>query len=504
MPKTAPSQAFKIPTDADFEAAWELGKPAVFALFSLMRDQISLLLTRVDALTARIESLEASAAKNSGNSSKPPSSDGLGKKPASLRELSGNPSGGQPGHSGSTLAQVSRPDAVETYRPERCRNCGGSLGGVAPSSAERRQVFELPPVSLLVTEHRKESVPCPACGTVSEGEFPEGVTAATQYGPRFLATGVYLQDHQLLPLERAGELMGDLFGHRPSDATLVAAAETARLRLEPVEAAVAAAILREPVAGSDETGVRVAGKLAWLHAAVTPALTWYGVHAKRGKEAMDSFGILPRFLGTLVHDCFAPYFSYACRHALCGAHLLRELVFLRDVRRCAWAEGMRRLLLRMKGAVAEAREAGLEAVPEEALEVFYAEYCAVLEEGYGTDPGPPRRPGRPRAKGRRGRTAQSLEKNLLDRLSGRAEAVLAFLHDFSVPFDNNQSERDVRMTKVKQKISGGFRTEEGAKRFCRVRGYVSTMRKQGVCPLEALESVFAGRTMYPAGLGKGC
>jgi transposase len=447
---------------------------------------------RLEAHEARLRELEHRLAKDSHNSHKPPSSDGLsrGKKPKSLRGKSGKRSGGQPGHPGQTLRPVEKPDERQAYAPSTCTHCGGSLEAVEPSSRETRQVFDLPPLSLFVTEHEAQTKRCPACQHCTAGRFPAEVTQPVQYGPGVRGLSVYLQTYQLLPFARTQELLRDLFGTSPGQGTLARALDEAAERLEPVEEVIRQAIHQAPVVHFDETGIRSQAKLCWLHVAGTETCTFYAVHPKRGRQAHESIGILPGFGGTAVHDAYASFLTYPGRHALCNAHLLRELIAQEEETRQPWATAMILLLQEMKQAVETARSGGATPLRPDVLQALEGRYRCILEHGHAAHPPPP--PTR-----RKGRRKQSPARNLLDRLQRHQGAVLAFLYDFEVPFDNNLAERDLRMAKVQQKISGGFRSAEGAEHFCRIRGYISTLRKQGLHVLSALQSVFAGTPLMP-------
>ncbi len=446
-------------------------------------------------LRERVQVLEGRLAKDSHNSSKPPSSDGLARKTRSLRRRSGKQPGGQLGHRGETLRLVATPDAVVEHRPPVCRVCQKPLPEAAPVVVrERRQVQDLPPPGRLhVTEHQALRVRCPACQTVSVGAFPADTTSRAQYGPRLRALVVYLVEQQLVPYGRVREVLADVFGAHLALGTLVAWVQQAAATLEPVEAQLKAALRRAPVLHSDETGVRQAGQLAWAHVTSTARLTHYAVHAKRGAEATGAIGILPTYRGVNVHDGWAAYrANTACRHALCNIHHLRELTFLEEQCEQAWAKELKHLLLDMKVATEQAHYQGAVHLPAAAHEAFVARYDALLAAGLAANPPPDRGPRR------RGRIKQSPARNLLERLWLGREQVLAFLDDLTIPFDNNQAERDLRMLKVQQKVSGSFRAPSGAAAFARIRGYLSTLHKQGIALLAALEAVFARRLVYPA------
>jgi transposase len=344
---------------------------------------------------------------------------------------------------------------------------------------------DLPPLHLLVTEHVQQSRRC-ACGITTAGAFPEEAAEALQYGPRLKALGVYLRDYQLLPLARCTQLLADLFGAGFCKRTLERAVEQAAARLQPVTETIRQALIAAGVLQVDETGMRVAGKLHWVHSAGTPNLTLYTCHANRGKKGSDAAGVLPGFSGIAVHDAWCSYGQYACGHALCNAHHLRELTLFAEAGQ-GWAKDMIALLVEIKAAVERAKSQERSRLSPLVEARFERRYQKLLQQGYKANP-PPSDP--PRDK--RGRPKQTPARNLLSRLDGNRRQVLAFLYDFGVPFDNNLAERDLRMIKLRQKISGGFRSLTGAQAFCQVRSYLSSLRKQGKNLLPALESVFRG------------
>jgi transposase len=453
---------------------------------------------RIEQLGAYIRDLEARLAKDSHNSSKPPSSDGLKRKPKSLRQKSGKKPGGQLGHRGETLRLVARPDEVVEHRPAHCAQCQAPLTAEAEVVLrERRQVQELPPVvRLVVQEHQALHVRCPACAHVSVGAFPAEASSRAQYGSRVRALAVYLVEQQHLPLGRVQQLLADLLGMRLARGTLVGWIAQAARVLEPVEQHIKGALSQAPVLHHDETGVRRAGTLAWAHVTSTPRLTHYAVHASRGREATDAIGILPDYRGVSVHDGWGTYGVYtACRHALCNVHHLRELTFLEEEYQQGWAADMKALLREMKAAADRARTHGAPHLASVERADFDIRYQALLRAGLAANPPPSDQERRP---GQRGRLAQSPARNLLERLLLRQDEVLAFLDDLSIPFDNNQAERDLRGLKIQQKVSGCFRSDRGADAYATIRGYLATLRKQGHALLAALNTVFAGQPLYPA------
>ena len=368
--------------------------------------------------------------------------------------------------------------------------------GIAAAGYEERQVFDIPALGIEVTAHRAEVKICPACGGKSTGDFPSGVTQAVQYGATIKTWATYFTHQHHIAVERTAQIFDDLVHHPVSDATVLKASEECAVSIAPSAEAVKEQLRVCEVLHVDESGLRVEGKLHWLHVASTDTLTHYEVHAKRGQEAMDAAGILGAFSGTAVHDHWAPYFRYdGCGHALCNAHHLRELQFIAKQYQQPWADDMAELLLEIKAAVEETLSQA-DSLPAEWLEALERRYDEIVQEGCDANPLAP-----PAAEGeapKRGRRKQTPPRNLLIRLRDFKGQVLAFMYDFRVPFDNNQGERDIRMVKVKQKVSGGFRTLEGAKRFGRIRGYISTARKHAKNVFEAIRDAFDGTPFVPS------
>jgi len=479
----------------EISAVYQAGEAAVIALVEGLVEQHIALENHQQALEKRIKALEDKQKKTSRNSSKPPSGDGFGKRTKSLRKKSGRPSGGQKGHPGSTLEWREAVDEVKTHPVDECSSCGASLVAIPVIGHESRQVHELPELRLRVIEHQAEVKCCGECEAISRAAFPVDVSAGVQYGSGVRGLMVYLLEAQLLPSQRTCEVLSEVFGCEVSEGTLYNVRAQCFEQLAPVEAQIKAAIEAAAVIHCDETGLRVNSKLWWLHVASTAQLTYYFVHPKRGREAINEQGVLPNFNGISVHDGWASYFWYDCAHSLCNAHHLRELRFIVERYEQPWAAAMMTLLSTIKRQVDSAKAAGESELSAKQLRDFEQQYQRRLTEGFEANPPPPVDAD---ASKKRGRTKQSPPKNLLDRLDLHDTAVLAFMFDFRVPFDNNQAERDVRMMKLKQKISGCFRSATGARQFCRTRGYISTLRKQGLSVLDALTSTFAGSTMLPA------
>jgi transposase len=473
-------------TRAEFDALKAQDPDALYGLFQQQAAQLA-------ALLARVQQLETQRGGHSQNSHRPPASDGPRQPPRSQRERSGRRPGGQPGHPGHTLALAATPDTVVTHHPAACARCGLALAGVPAVAVARRQVVDLPPLALVVTEHQAATVCCPHCQCPTTAPFPAQVAGPTQYGPRLLGLSVYLRQYQLLPYARIRETLLDLFGAGPAASTLMTASLTCAAVLVPVEAAIMVALRAAPVGHADETSIKVAGQRQWVHVVSTAQLTHYARHAKRGHAATAAIGILPGFTGRLIHDGWASYWHHPGAHGLCNAHHLRELTAVAEQPGQPWAAGLRTLLRAVRRHVRQGRAAGRVASPPDECATFVARYRDLLAEGYAANPPPARTPDGPR----RGRLKQSTARNLLDRLAAHEDAVLACLHDWTVPFDNNQAERDLRMIKVQQKVSGTFRDVAGADAFCRIRGYVATLRKQARQVLTALELTCLGQPPLP-------
>lgn len=453
-----------------------------------LQAEVSELRGRSFQLQRRNAELEALVTKDSHNSSRPPSSDPpWAKRTRSLRRPSGRRPGGQAGHRGETLRLSERPDRTVEHRPRQCRGCHAPLDSAQVVGHRRQQIVEVVPARLKVTEHRLAVVRCPSCGRTTSGELASAVRSGVHYGPGVKARVLYLQQYQLLPYQRTAEAMRDLFGCRLSAGTVANIVRECAAGLVETELKIKRGLRRSPVIHADETGLRVGKRLGYVHVASTEHLTHYAAAAHRGRTAMDEINLLPRYRGTCVHDGLLSYTHYTrCRHALCGVHLLRELTYFEELapETKAWAGPLRELLLEMKGEAERVGAQGGRRLPAERLAELVASYDRLVALGLEAQP-PPEVPEQVRRQAR----------NLLLRLERRKQEVLLFLTDFSVPFDNNQAERDLRMIKLQQKTSGCFRTEEGARRFCRIRSYVSTARKQGRGVLAALAGACRGEPL---------
>ncbi|MBW8765893.1 MAG: IS66 family transposase [Geodermatophilales bacterium] len=464
------------------------------ALVAAQERMIAQLQARIAEQDAEIAELKRQLAASSRNSSKPPSSDGLDKPaPKSLRGRSGRKPGGQPGREGRTLRQIERPDEVVVHEPGACSGCGGWLTGEDRSvGVIRRQVFDIPTISVRVVEHRLISRRC-SCGAVTQAPAPAGVTAPVAYGPHAAAIAVYLCLGQHLPVERTAGLLAEVFGTPMSVGTVAAWTSRAAAGLAPFTAAAIAGVTDAEVVHLDETGLRVAGRGHWLHVATCARFTGLFCHRRRGKEAIDAAGVLPHFTGIAVHDAFAPYARYrSVTHALCNAHLLRELIAVIDhyiahpppssgevPAGWCWAQQVIDALLALKAVTDTGALPSAEVLGASRRLIVSA---ALIGAAQGAPPG---------AVGRRHRA-------LARRIHRRLEDYLRFATDARVPFDNNPAERDIRMVKIKQKVSGCMRTLAGAQDYAAMRSYLSTAAKHGRRPFDVLTELTSGNAWIPA------
>ncbi|WP_177428350.1 IS66 family transposase [Candidatus Venteria ishoeyi] len=456
-----------MPTEKEVRAAYRQGEDAVVALFHQITTQVAEIGEELAKQTSAIVALQAQTAKNSSNSGKPPSSDGYSKPNApkrttSQRKKSGKSTGGQTGH-----------------------KCGCSLKDEQISGHEKRQVFHVPQIHIEVNTHQTEIKICPACGTKNKGDFPHNVTQPTQYGSGVKTWASYFSTQHFIPTARILQIFKDLTGHGVSEATVLKSCRQLSEKVSPTMSAIKTILLQSPVVCFDEPGIRVEGRLHWLHNASTDTVTYYIIDPKRGQIAIENMEILPNYTGTACHDHWKPYFSYDnCKHSLCNAYHLRELDFLEKQYQQSFASKMADLLLEINQAKYESEADSFSPI---ILESYQQRYDAILEEGFSTNP---EKPPDPNKKSKRGRTKQSPVYNMLKRLRDFKEAVLAFMYDFRALFTNNQAEQDVRMLKVKLKVSGCFRSLTGAEEFVENRAYVSTVRKNDLNVFQAIQAAF--------------
>ena len=443
---------------------------------------------RIEVLEAENAGLRRRLGQSPRNSNMPPSAQGLAKPaPKSLRGRSGRRTGGQDGHPGHTLRQVDDPDETVSHEPVACGGCGCRLTDAPLAAVTRRQVFEIPRISARVTEHQLIARRC-SCAVVTCADAPAGVDAPVQYGPRLAAIVVYLLVAQFGAQKRVAQTVSDLFGVPISQGSVAALTARAARRLEgDFLTAIRTALAAAPLAHFDETGFRVAGRLHWVHSASTGKYSLLYVHPKRGREAIDAGGVLPVFTGIAVHDAWAPYDCYPqVSHALCCAHLLRELIAAGELDPSAtWAAQGIDALLSLKTAADAAVAAGHDCIEPELLAAGIASFRHAALVGI---------------KDHAGQTTPIGKKlhALARRMRERIDDYLRFAHDPQhCPFDNNPAEREVRMVKTRQKISGAMRTLTGAEHFCHLRSYLATATKHGINLYDALVQLTSGRPWIP-------
>lgn len=446
-----------------------------------------------EQLKLELKELSDQLAKNSSNSSKPPSADGYEKPaPKSRRKKSEKNPGGQPGHNGYYLEAIDNPDHVKVHTVDVCSKCGGSLIDVEAHEVECRQEFDLPPTKPEVTEHRAEIKLCPACKELNKANFPDNITQETQYGPRVRATATYFNQAHFIPFDRLKMVFEDCYNLHISPGSFVNFNNYCAKKIEPSITAIKNNLIDSKVVGFDESGMRVSGKLHWLHVARTQSETYYEIHEKRGQEAMDDIDILSKFNGTAIHDHWKPYYVYDCDHGLCNAHHLRELEFAYTRYDQSWADKLQIFLLETNETVKDHKENGLDKLDQELIARYDRKYSRILREGLieiSSLPVP--------EQSKRGKPKQHKVKNLWDRLHDYKKDTLGFMNDFDIPFTNNGSEGDIRMCKVKSKVSGSFRSTRGANAFSKIRSYISTAKKNAVNVLDALTNAFKDRPFIP-------
>ena len=461
------------------------------ALVVSLRQELADAVAELARAAGRIAELEDRLRKTSRNSSVQPSADGLAKPPPrsrSLRKKTGRKPGGQDGHPGQTLAQVAKPDLEVRHEPGSCSGCGAGLAGRPVTAVERRQVFDLPPVKVTVTEHQLIEREC-GCGRRTRGAAPGGAEAPVQYGPRVAAVIIYLYIGQFLSRKRTAQALAELFGVPLSPGTVAGITARAAGKLDGFLERVRGNIAASDVAGFDETGFRVEGRLHWVHCARTGKYTLLMVHPRRGRKAMEAMGVLPSFAGIAVHDAWAPYDTYSSPdHQLCCAHALRELQAVTDsapAGQWCWAAQAADALTGMQALVSDAIAQGRDAADPAALAAQIHSYRSAVLLG---------------ARQTAARSGPLMRKHhaLARRLAGRQDDYLRFTADWRIPADNNGSERDIRMAKLKQKVSGCLRTITGARQFCAIRSYLSTAAKHGLTFISALVMLTEGQPWMPA------
>lgn len=460
-------------------------REVALAVFTVQQQAIAQRDEVIESLEQRIKELEAQLNQNSRNSSRPPSSDGPKKPRRGKSGKKGKKPGGQPGHKGSTLKMVPSEEAkIEDHYPAACSGCGAGLSGQPSLGYERRQVFDIPPIKIEVAEHRAHYARCPCCGERTRSGFPCEATNNAVYGPNLRSMASYCMAYQLIPYERTAELLSDLLGQPISQGTLDNMLSQAFTGLGGFAEQVVQHLQQEEVAGFDETTVRAQGRQAYAHVASGSGHTFFYL-GKRDRATMDEMGILPKFKGVAVHDRYANYFAYDCPHGLCNAHLLRDLEAVIEQSNEYWARELQELLKNINKAVKRAKSEGKTAFSASNCAKYRQRYTNWLNAGLKLHPPAEKLPGS------KGAPKQSKTHNLIKAFLDYADEVLRFMYDFRVPFDNNRAERDLRMLKVKMKISGFFHSLETGNRFLRIRAFISTARKQGYSAFEALKYIFS-------------
>jgi transposase len=470
----------------------ELDRDQLITFLLAANERNNLLERKIIELTERVAELEARLKQDSSNTSKPPSSDGYPKPaPKSQRKKSGKKPGGQPNHKGHGKSMADKVTETIVITPQACPCCGEGLENVPGRKTDTRYVMEMPPIAATVTEYISKEKTCPTCGKRISLEFPNEAAASQQYGPNLKAFIVLLAETGMVAMNRVVEILEAVSGIQVSEGTVANTIEKCARSLEKPVESIKNAVKTAKVGHFDETGMRSQGKLKWLHTASTGKLTYQEIHDKRGKEAMDEIGVLSDFKGTAVHDCMPSYWKYNCVHSLCNAHLLRELTYIDETTGQGWAQEMIDLLLEVKKAVDSRRSSKNTSLPEVELLKYKKRYDMLVVEGLTKNPE------QPKPAGRRGPAKQTKARLLVLRLEKRKEEYLRFAADFNTPFDNNQAERDFRMAKVKQKVSGCFRSDKGEKSFATIYSFIQTLKKNGVSVFNELVKVFKGDYSFP-------
>lgn len=463
-------------------------------LIAMQNNQIEAQATMIKLLEDRVAVLESNQKKNSTNSSKPPCSDiGRPQHTRSLRTKSEKKPGGQHGHKGETLSLSASPNEIVVHAVKQCGCCGKSLSNSHAKDYERRQVYDIPPIAMRITEHRGEIKSCPHCHTVNKAVFPQVVSQAVQYGSNVQQLAVYFTQYQLLPYGRTSEIFKDLFGHALSSSFLVNNNQRCAVNIQPFVEDLKSVLLTQPVLHADETGFYFNGQRNWLHTISTDKYSFYAVHTKRGTDAMNEINILPTYKGRLIHDFWKSYYEFGCDHSLCNGHHLRDLTFCHEQEKSSWALQASKLLLDLHKKVEIAKEANTTSLRKGQLQYWYKKYDDIMAEGLRLHPLPKKQ------EGKRGAVKKSKTQNMLMRFIKHKEEILTFANNFLIPFTNNIAEQAIRMMKVKQKISGCFRSEQGAKNFADIRSYIATAKKQGLSIIKALSAALQGRPIKLTG-----
>jgi len=442
--------------------------------------------------TRKITELESRLNQNSSNSSKPPSSDGYSKPvPKSQRKKSGKKPGGQHNHQGHGKSMADKVTETVLITPDACPCCGENLENVAGHKTDTHYVMEMPPITVNVIEYINEEKTCPTCGKHIAIEFPYEAKATQQYGPNLKAFIVLLAETGMVAMKRLVEILDAVSGIKISSGTIVNTIEKCAKSLEKPVETIKEAIKTAEVGHFDETGMRSQGILKWLHTASTVRLTYLEMNRKRGKEALDDIGILSDFKGTAVHDCYASYWNYDCVHSLCNAHLLRELIFIDETTGQRWAKEMIKLIFEIKNAVEINRDYGMTFLLKDELTEYIKKYKKIVKEGLKENPE------QSKPEGRRGRAKQTKARLLLLRLYEHKDKYLRFANDFNCPFTNNLAERDIRVAKIKQKVSGCFRSDKGERGFATIYSFIQTLKKNGISVYDELAKVFKGDYFLP-------
>ena len=454
-------------------------------LLSLEKEQlvniIFAVVEKVEILTARVEELEARLNTNSGNSSKPPSQDGYAKPtPKSLREPSGKKPGGQKGHKGNGLKLEREPDETIEHKAEVCQKCGAYIGDVACVCVATSNVIDFE-IEVKIVAHRQMETACPNCGYSNKGEMPQEASHSMAYGSGLRAFVVLLSNYVCVGMKKISNILGDVFRICISAGTVKNINSAFAENSKPILREIKERAVNSPIIHADESGMSVNGANWWLHNASTPELTYMTAHQKRGADGIDDNGVLTGYTGVVVHDFWSPYFKYDCIHAMCCAHLLRELNWVDENTKQTWAAKMRTLLCKMKIVKEDYIEADRVELSRYYITKFAREYAEIISLGDMETPHNPFS------------RKQSKSRNLLERFIDYKDEITLFAHDFNVPFDNNQAERDIRNVKVKQKVSGTFRSQEGLKNYADTYSVIGTATKQGLSVFKTLKNIVTGK-----------